>query len=197
VSDTRRELFVIGDSISVHYGPHLQRMTEGVLDYRRLVDPDSGEPQNGGDSGAVRCYLEGTEERFDLLLINCGLHDLRKNPQTGAFQVPLPEYVENVRALLERAGDLASQVIWVRTTGFDQDRHNRLAPGFHRFEGDLTSYNAEADRVVAGLGLASCDLFGFTRSLGSDLWGDHVHFTQEVCVLQGAYVEGFLMGRLQ
>ena len=63
----KRKLFVIGDSISIHYGPYLKAITKGKFEYDRktgldqaLTNLDKPTGANAGDSLMVLEYL--TEE---------------------------------------------------------------------------------------------------------------------------------------
>ena len=76
-----KTLFVIGDSISVHYGPYLEQMVSGVFGYARkeaTPSPPEALPYpadaNGGDSSQVLAYLGANlaEHAPDVLLLNCG-----------------------------------------------------------------------------------------------------------------------------
>jgi lysophospholipase L1-like esterase len=187
-------LHVVGDSISIHYGPYLQTMLTGVMAYSRKTAPDGSTDDsgaaNGGDSSMVLDYLKTLQpdRPFDLLLINCGLHDIKRDVATHAVQVPLDRYEANLRAILAQAQRLATRMIWVRTTPVIDERHNRLNTTFQRFEADVETYNAAADRIMR----ERIDLFTFTRNLGPDIYADHVHFTDEVRAQQAAFIAGHL-----
>lgn len=63
-----RQLFILGDSISIHYGPYLEQMVKKHFIYARkeglneaLKNLDYPTGANGGDSSMVRAYLQ---ERF-------------------------------------------------------------------------------------------------------------------------------------
>ncbi|MHC4884697.1 MAG: SGNH/GDSL hydrolase family protein, partial [Planctomycetota bacterium] len=86
----KTDLFVIGDSISIGYGPFLKAMTAAHFNYARksgeeeaLKNLDIPAGANGGNSAKVLAYLEAlaASKSFatDILLINCGLHDLNQN----------------------------------------------------------------------------------------------------------------------
>jgi lysophospholipase L1-like esterase len=200
----RRPLvFVIGDSISGHYGEHLEKMIAPRFAYARKTGQEreleggrfTADP-NGGDSSAVRAYLEamcaGGRFHPDILLINCGLHDIKTNPKTGAIQVPAALYRRNLQAIVRLARKAAWQVIWMRTTPVDDRQHNERDIGFHRFARDVTRYNAAADRIMTAAGIPMIDLHGFTASLKGNPYCDHVHFTEPVRQLQAAFIAGFL-----
>jgi hypothetical protein len=194
-------LHVVGDSISIHYGPYLQTMLAGVMSYSRKTAPDGSldDRANGGDSSMVLDYLRALQpdRPFDLLLINCGLHDIKREVTTHAVQVPLDCFEANLREILTEARRLAMRTIWIRTTPVIDERHNRLNTTFYRFEADVEAYNAAADRIMREHDITTINLFTFTRNLGPDVYVDHVHYTDGVCAQQAAFIAGhlFCLGR--
>lgn len=204
----RMKIYVIGDSISMQYGPYLQEYLKGVMDYARktaeeaaLLDLDKAQGANGGDSSMVLSYLEGKARSggidADLLLVNCGLHDIKTDPVTGAKQVNLDQYKDNLRAIVETAASLRPKLIWIRTTPCDDAVHNQAARGIYRFSADVDAYNQAADRIMKEAGVPSIDLHTFTRNLGTDLYCDHVHFREDVREKQAAFIAGWLMAFTQ
>lgn len=199
-------LYLVGDSISVHYGPWLEKYLGSRFVFQRrtgeeeaLADLDRPRGANGGDSRRVKALLEEAARdnfRTDLLLVNCGLHDQRRDPETGELQVPLEEYRCNLARIASLAGALSAEFAWVRTTPLDEKVHNNR-PGmkFHRFEADHAAYDEAAISVMAGQGIAVLDLCAFTLNLGTDLYCDHVHFHEPVRRLQAAYIAGWVSGR--
>ena len=195
-------LHVVGDSISQHYGPYLQQYLGGLLAYSRKEgmpgDPNEPSGDNGGDSALVLRYLRACREHgmhWDYLLLNCGLHDIKTDPATGAKQAPPAAYAHNLGAIVPLALALASQVIWVRTTPVDDAIHNARQQQFHRFAADVDRYNAIADAIMHEHGIPAIDLFTFTRTLSDDLYMDHVHYRDGVRQLQGAFIAGYLASR--
>jgi len=201
-----KSLFVLGDSISIQYGPYLEKFVEGCFTYDRkggiaeaLKNLDNVQGANGGDSACVLEYLRERQLNggieADLLLLNCGLHDIKSDPATGKKQIPISTYRTNLAASIETAREMHLEVIWVRTTPCDESIHNTRQPAFHRFAADVLDYNEAADEIVNSFDLRSIDLFGFTSKLGPDLYCDHVHFTDRVRELQAAFIAGSLPGR--
>lgn len=197
------QLFVLGDSISMHYGPYLDTF---VADWfictrkgEKNADPGDlnlGNDINGGDSALVREYLDARIARGfkpDLLLLNCGLHDIKTDPVSGAKQVSISSYEENLTAISRtlQAADITT--LWVRTTHVEEMIHNSLIDAFWRFDDDVLAYNAVADAVFSTAGTPMIDLNGFTKSLGGSPFCDHVHFTEEVRRLQAAFIAGHLL----
>jgi lysophospholipase L1-like esterase len=191
-------LHIVGDSISIHYGLYLQAMLTGVMSYSRKTaldgNMDDSGATNAGDSSLVLDYVRTLqpERSFDLLLINCGLHDIKRDVTTHMLQVPLDRYEANLREILLQTQRLAARMIWVRTTPVIDEWHNRLNTTFQRFEADIETYNAAADRIMREHGITTIDLFTFTCNLGPAVYIDHVHFTDEVRAQQAAFIAGHL-----
>jgi lysophospholipase L1-like esterase len=198
-------IYVLGDSISIQYGPYLQRyLGEGFVYTRKTAAEEAAlgvsRPQgdNGGDSSMVLEFLRAKQQAgglaADLLLLNCGLHDIRTDPQQGTKQVPIDQYEANLHAIVELARDLQVDLVWVRTTPCDERVHNQQERSFHRFAADVQAYNTVADSVMAAHGVPSIDLYTFTGNLGPDLYCDHVHFHEPVREKQAAYIAGWIHG---
>jgi lysophospholipase L1-like esterase len=199
-----KRVYVVGDSISIQYGPHLRDLLQGAMAYSRKegeeearFNLDNPQGANGGDSCRVLSFLRARAAAggipADLLLLNCGLHDIKTDPATGRKQVPLADYERNLRAILELRPRLVPAMAWIRTTPADERVHNaRPNMTFHRFAADVDAYNAAADAAMAAAGVPVIDLFTLTRNLGPDLFCDHVHFTEPVRRLQAAFLAGWL-----
>ncbi len=186
-------LHVVADSISIHYGPYLQTVLAGVMQYSRKtgngVDTESA---NGGDSSLVLAYLNQLQAKFDYLMVNCGLHDLRRDVDARAFQVPPDQYEKNLQAIIARARAIAPRLIWVRTTPVVDEIHNRLNTTFHRHAADVDTYNACADEIMRAHNVPMIDLFTFTRNLGENLYLDHVHYHETIRAQHAAFIAGSL-----
>ncbi len=173
--------YVLGDSISLAYGPYLEQYLQGVMEYARKegdeeahLNLDDPQGANGGDSSMVLSFLQAKAAAegidADVLLLNCGLHDLRTDPSTGKKQIPLERYQDNLRSIITIVGTMRPKLIWIRTTPCDEKVHNRHPVGFHRFAADCEAYNRAADCVMAEAGVPIIDLFSFTNNLGTDLF---------------------------
>jgi hypothetical protein len=199
-----RSLHIVGDSISMHYGPDLGRFLAGSLAYSRKTgfpgNLDHPQGANGGDSSLVLAYLQDCSEAgrtWEALAINCGLHDLKRDITTRALQVPEDAYRSNLDSIIAESRGLASQLVWIRTTPVVDAVHNRPGMQFHRHAADLQRYNAIADAVMQAANVEMIDLEAFTRALGGDeLFCDHVHFTEPVRRLQAAFLAGALQAQL-
>ena len=105
--------FVIGDSISMGYGPFLKQYLAPCF---RCTSKSGGEkamralglPVHGGDSSQVLKYLVSNHVHreipaTDYLLINCGLHDIRTDPASGARQIDADSYRSNLVQIVDAA----------------------------------------------------------------------------------------------
>jgi len=205
----KKKIFVLGDSISIGYGSFLEKRISFFADYTRkesmpqaLENLDYPHDANGGDSSMALAYLR---ERFaqadfqpDYLLINCGLHDIKTDIQTGAKQVPLERYRGNLEQIKRLALRQGVRLVWLRTTPVDDDVHNSRSCSFHRFAADVEAYNEAADEIMQGPGVCAIDLFGFTKSLGgAELFCDHVHYPPAIQEAQAAFIAGYLAAILR
>lgn len=198
-------LFVLGDSISMHYGPFLESALRGVFTYARktgqepqLAGTDVRSDANGGNSAAVlgwlRAMAAGGGVPADLLLLNCGLHDLKIDATTGGPTIPLDDYRRNLLAILEILRGMKLDAAWVRITPVDDALH-LARKKFARRQQEVLAYNAVADEVMRAGGVPACDLFTFTTNLGAGVTGDGVHFLDPVREKQAAFIAGWLTAR--
>lgn len=197
-------LFLIGDSISIHYSPFLEKYLQGVLEFDRKRDHGEAEENldvpkgaNGGDSRMVLAYLKSKVKdpdfQPDFILLNCGLHDIKTDAKSGKIQVGKKEYKENLIAISELLRNRGIQLIWIRTTPVVDSIHNgNKDREFWRYATDLASYNDIADKVFEDRKVPVIDLHHFTEQSGPDHFIDHVHYNEYTRALQAAYIAGFL-----
>lgn len=199
-------LMLAGDSISLDYGRILAGFLsekfemldrEGIAEaYRNLDEPLGG---NCGDSRRVLEFVRGLCERevdFDILLFNCGLHDIKLNAPGRLPQVPIDEYRANLNEILRLLKSRGVQPIFITTTPADRSRYADDASFWRRNE-DVIGYNSAAVEIMNGGEVGVIDLYSFTVSTGLSgdaLFRDHTHFTPEVIKLQAAYIAGALAG---
>lgn len=193
------ETFLVGDSISVHYGPFLEKALRpeiklqrrsGLQEALKNLDVPSG--ANSGDSDAVLEFLSSAFAagllKTQLLLVNCGLHDIKTDPKTGVKQVPLERYASNLRAIVKLARTNGVPLMWTLTTPCDEKVHNKGSIEFHRFAADAVRYNDAALEIMKANEVPAIDLFSFTEALDVPLYCDHVHFLEPVRKLQGEFI---------
>lgn len=200
-------LFVVGDSISIQYGPMLERRLSGHFAYDRKRDA-AGAPRasgnldvptgaNGGDSSMVLDYLRHRQATAPIeaavLLLNCGLHDIKTDPVTRARQVDPVTYERNLRAIISTVAAMGRAApgptpIWVRTTPVIDEVHNQRSTAFQRFAADVATYNAIADGVMAEAGIQVLDLHGFSADLVPAGFCDHVHYRPAIRDAQAEFL---------
>ena len=196
-------LFVLGDSISIQYGPYLERYLASRYHYARkigqepaLQNLDPPQDENGRDSAHVLAFLRAMQAHggldADVLLLNCGLHDIKTDPATGDKQVTPDQYESNLLSIIQVARDMGLKIVWVRTTPVDDATHNQRETSFYRYAVDVEVYNAIADGLMRAFTIPSIDLFTFTGKLGPDLYVDHVHFHEHIREKQAAFIAGWL-----
>ncbi|MCE6991206.1 SGNH/GDSL hydrolase family protein [Dyadobacter sp. CY323] len=194
-------IFLIGDSISMQYGPYLEKYLEGTVAFDRKKDDGQAEKNldvpvgaNGGDSRMVLEYLKiKTKEpafKPDYLVLNCGLHDIKHDVKTGKIQVGEAEYRKNLQGIIDLLKPKKIKMIWIRTTAVVDSIHNSKSKSIVRYGKDLAAYNQVADQVMAKNNIPRIDLYDFTWKLGIDQFIDHVHYNEQTRSLQAAYLAG-------
>lgn len=208
------KLFLLGDSISILYTPYLAKDLSNNFRFSRkesigtgptYLDFPTGNPDadymanaNGGDSRMVLAYLRARfaekDFRADVLVLNCGLHDIKRNPTTNDVEVRAEEYRGNLVAIQELIRGKKMDLIWINTTPVDDAIHNSRMHEYHRFDVDVREYNAISAEVFGRTHTPTVDLYTFTKRLGSEHYIDHVHYDEPTRALQAAYIAGFIIG---
>ncbi len=201
-------IYVLGDSISIHYGSYLEKYLKNVVEYSRkegeeeaLLNLDNPQGANGGDSSMVLKFLQEKSKsggiNADFLLLNCGLHDIKVYDDDNIKQVDPGLYESNLKAIVKIVSTMGLKLIWIRITPVSDTVHNSGNAGFKRFSVDVDAYNEIADAVMKDAGISSIDLNTFTGNLGDmlDLYEDHIHFKEHVREKQAAFIAGCLWFR--
>lgn len=180
-----KKVVLIGDSIRMGYQ---QTVADQLADVAEVCWPEI----NGGDSRkALENIIDWVGARpADLVHINAGLHDLKRNRQTGAFQVPLQEYARNVEEILTAIGSATTgKIIWAATTPVNETCHHERKP-FDRFEADVRAYNEAAADICRRHQVPVNDLYAtlIDNGVESYLSPDGVHFNDAGYVLLGGKV---------
>jgi lysophospholipase L1-like esterase len=180
-----KRVILVGDSIRMGYQEIVRAELEGWADVW-------GPEQNGGTSENVLAHLDEwvITRRPDVLHINCGLHDLRKEFGQDGAAIPLGAYADNLRTIMTRVKtETDAIVVWALTTPVNQEWHHRIK-GFDRFEADVAAYNAAATEIAQELNIVVNDLVATVTSAGRDdlLLPDGVHFKPQGYTLLGKAV---------
>lgn len=196
------KVFVIGDSISIHYGPYLKNSLEGFFKYDRkrdkgeaVKDLDNPIGANGGDSGMVVDYLKelknNSDFKSDYLLVNCGLHDIKRKSSNDSTQISLREYKKNLQSIIEISRQMKVKLVWLSTTPVLDTIHNKRVP-FFRFQKDLTAYNKAAYSIMHQAQVPIIDLYTFTKKYTPNGYLDHIHYKKDIRQKQADFIAGSL-----
>lgn len=198
-------LYVLGDSISMHYGPYLKKFIAPDFSYSRkgegvtAGDLNIVSAANGGDSASVlkflQVFLPAYAGKVDVLLWNCGLHDVKQ--ADGRLQVSPEDYAANLQSALELIARHGVTPVWCRITPVYDRVHAAHCRDFGRSNANVRKYNAIADKVMKRARVPAIDLYAFSRKFGMRGVCDHVHFTEPVRQLQAAFIAGELQALRQ
>jgi lysophospholipase L1-like esterase len=169
---------LIGDSIRLCYQDLVSRQCAG---YAEVWGPE----ENGGTSRNVLARLKEwvLGRRPDLVHLNAGLHDIRREFGAAQPAVPLVEYRANLTEILRRVKEqTGAHAIWATMTPVNERRHH-ATKGFDRLSEDVLVYNRAAVEVCQELEVPVDNLFEVVMDAGADrlLGPDGVHFTEEGC----------------
>ena len=180
-----KKVVLIGDSIRMGYQQTVRGELAGAAE---VAWPE----MNGYDSRNVLAKIDewAIAPQPDLVHLNCGLHDLKRDRTRSEFQVPLDDYCANVEQVLHRlTSQTRAKIVWASTTPVNERSH-RLHKPFDRLEFDVQSYNARALDICRRLGVQVDDLYTFVMQAGRDHYmsQDGVHFTDDGYELLGIEV---------
>jgi len=169
------KVVLIGDSIRMGYAPLVAKLLDG----KAVVISQSA---NGEDSGNVLRHLDEwvINEKPDVVHINAGLHDLKLKDRT--YQVPLGEYQNNLKTILDRIQkETKAKIIFATTTPIVDGLHAQRKAGFDRFEADVQKYNVAAVSVMKEARVPINDLHLLIESGGKQalMNSDGTHYTPE------------------
>ena len=201
--EKKKTIFLLGDSIAFYYKDYLG---DYLKDRYLLLTRDGKEEAarnlnnpvgtNSGDSGMVLNYIRNEYRNnrinYDYFLFNCGLHDIKTDPETKKKLVSTDEYKRNLEQVLDIMEERKVKAVWITTTPVDDFTHNSRVKEINRFGKDVIEYNAIALEIMSNRKIPVIDLYLFTNNLGIGAYCDHVHYTKEVTALQAAYISGAL-----
>jgi lysophospholipase L1-like esterase len=193
-------VFVLGASLTIQFGPYLEKELAGHFQYdrKRALDGKKAEddldfPQgeNGGDSAMCLSYLRHRREsdpiKADILVLSCGLHDMKTDPKTGARQVPPEQFQKNLREIVKEVAAIGAKLVWLRITPVVDEIHNARSKSFHRFAADVDRYNALADEVMRDAAHV-IDFYAFCAALVPEAFVDHVHYSEPARMKQAKFI---------
>jgi lysophospholipase L1-like esterase len=180
-----KKVILVGDSIRLGY----QETVRGELcDEAEVRGPE----ENGGHTRNVLEHLDEwvLSQGPDVVHVNSGLHDIRRETKDADPVVPLGEYRDNVQRILRCILDEArAEAVWATTTPVNQRWHHENKD-FERLEDDVLAYNRAAMEICQDLAVPVDNLFEAVMEEGRNrlLLDDGVHFTEEGYRLLGRTV---------
>ena len=168
------KIILIGDSIRLNYQPLVAAALTGRADV-------SGPEQNGGSSANVLKHLKAwvLDQAPDIVHLNCGLHDLRRDGAATTPLVSLAAFAENLECIFALlTAEAHCRVIWATITPVGEAAHGATRP-LRRYQADVPRYNAAALEIARRHGAIINDLGSAVTDIGPDalLLPDGVHFT--------------------
>ncbi len=168
-------VLLIGDSITMGYTQPLRELLANKANVQHPAE----------NCGASRRILEHLDlylgkKRWDVIQLNCGIHDLTyldrdgkvAGPKIGGkTQVPLDEYRTNLEAIVARLKKTGATLIWCSTTPMNH-------PDVYRLPEDVDRYNEVAKAVMDKNGVQINDLNKRVHAFKKPMWTpEGVHFT--------------------
>lgn len=158
----RPKVLLIGDSISMGYGPYATKRLKDVADVHKI-------PENGAHTrnGLAKLDQWLGKTPWAVIHFNWGLHDLVE----GGKAVPIDEYKENMEKLVTRLGKTGAVLIFATTTPVPPKNARK------RTDADVVLYNMAAAEIARKHGARINDLYAAAKPRLEE-WQqkDDVHF---------------------
>jgi len=160
----RRQLLVVGDSISLGYLGALTANLSGAWEVVHAPSFGAGSDNNDNAAWGARCiqgWLGPNASRWDAITFNHGAHDYAFPDNEHLAVDSFALFVGAIAAKLVALARPDARLVWNTITPVPTDPPPQcvLLPG--RLEKDVLAYNAAAARAVAVVGagrVATCDL---------------------------------------
>jgi len=104
-----KKVFLIGDSIRIGYQPFVKK---NLKDITEVLSPE----ENCETSLKILKNLENwiDNHEFDIVHINCGLHDIKVEKERGINFIPIESYIENLKKIFEFLKRKSNVIIWAK-----------------------------------------------------------------------------------
>ncbi len=200
-----KKMFLLGDSISLHYGCYLAEYLTDIYKIeskpglnQALNDIDNAVGGNGGDSSMVLAYLKERDAADDLdvtlFAFNCGLHDIKRKVPEEYYQVPLDAYEANLEEIYQILLRRGIQPMFILTTPVDEVKHcTEIPAGIKRYNADVDAYNEVAIRMAKKYEAPIIDLYTFSKNVKGEKYCDYAHFNVETRKKQAAFIAGAIL----
>lgn len=189
---TTARILSIGDSISMGYR---EALSAALADIGAVERPATNCSDSRTHIANMACWVGNTA--WDVIIFNCGLHDIKRASAADQNQVPLDEYGRNLQRIVSFLKPRATHLVWVTTTPVVDETHQSTRP-FHRYTKDILRYNSLATAVMHTHRLPQCDLHTWVLTMSKEqvIGADGVHFTPTGYQGAGEFVAAFVRGLL-
>jgi isoamyl acetate esterase len=175
---------LIGDSIRMNAEPFVR---DRLQERFQLISPHV----NCESSHRVAEHIGEWVPRgeFDLVHINCGLHDIRYDPGRDRPVSSPDEYAANLRKIFAHLASSGAAVVWATSTPIDEALHNANKPS-RRFRSDLLEYNRLSVSLARSFGFRIHDLHASLSKAPIEnlLLVDGVHYNRAGNALIGQHI---------
>lgn len=175
---------LIGDSIRMHAEPFVR---ERLPPWFRLTSPSVNCESSHKVAERIGDWVPRGE--FDLVHINCGLHDIRYDPGRDRPVSSPEEYEANLRKIFAHLATSGAAVVWATSTPIDEAMHNASKPS-RRHRSDLLEYNRLSASLAHDFGFRIHDLHALLSQapLENLLLADGVHYNRTGNALIGQHI---------
>jgi len=206
-----KKVLSLGDSISVGYRNSLKINLgtefevfnkEGEEEAAKNLNYPVG--SNCGDSRMLLSYLEDENKNgrldYDIIVFNCGLHDIKYNWMEEKIQIEKEEYEANLKKIAQLLKSTGAVLYFVNSTPVYDEIHNSthniiLNGDIIRRPWDVEDYNKIAQKVMLQNDISVIDLYSFTKAMGKGAVRDHVHYHEKNADMQGKYIADYIKAR--
>lgn len=198
---------LVGDSISILYAPYLKEYIDDCFNLRlkgnqsdAIINLDNPKGANAGNSRMILDYLKHFKEtdvsfNDDIILLNCGLHDIKTDPANNKKAVSIYEYKSNLSSIYQIIKKLNKKLIWINTTPVNDSIHNSKQVGFYRYDKDVENYNSIADSFFTEHNVPIIDLYSFQNLFQKKHILIVFHFKPKYAQLQAKYIAEFILNK--
>lgn len=173
---TKKNVLIIGDSISLGYTPYVkQALAEKADVFHNYGNARS--TQRGVDSISV--WIDS--KKWDIIHFNFGLHDLchrneswKKDKVNGKYQVSPDKYAENLETIIKVLKNTKAKLIFATTTMVPSEEPGRKTE-------DVEVYNDIALKIMKKHGIKVNDLYRQSLTIHPEFGKgiNNVHYTDK------------------
>lgn len=195
-TSSQPRVLLLGDSISIGYTPHVQKMLEGEAVVIRPTGKGKRAENCAGTTNGVKHidrWLKIDGGNWDVIHFNFGLHDLKRvlpgtlsnsNDPDHPRQAEPDKYEQQLREIVAKLKATNAKLIFCATTPVPE---GGVKP--HRDVEDAQRYNAIGRKIAKEFGAEVNDLWAVTQPRLKEIQRPvNVHFTPEGSKLLAEHV---------